>query len=71
MKITELKDLKTGEYYRINGTKKILYWDGSEFKKPVKDNQKRYSGWIGRIEKQPKFKFGELIKEQDLNGIML
>ena len=42
-----------GEYYRINGTKKILYWDGSKWMKPVKDHQKRYGTWNGYLDKQP------------------
>jgi len=70
MKITEITELETGKYYRINGTKKILYWNGNEFMKPVKDNQKRYSGWVTFIEKQPKFKYAELIKERDINALM-
>lgn len=45
--------LSEGEYYRINGTKKILYWDGSQWMKPVKDQQKRYGTWITRLDKQP------------------
>lgn len=69
-KITDIANLKTGEYYRINGTKKILYWNGDEFRQPVKDNQKKYSGWNYPMEKQPKFKFGELIEEKDINALM-
>jgi hypothetical protein len=45
--------LVDGEYYRINGTKKILYWDGSKWMKPVKDHQKRYGTWNGHLDKQP------------------
>jgi hypothetical protein len=69
--IESLELLKKGEYYRLNGTKKILYWNGEVFMQPVKDNQKKYSGWIRHIEKQPKFKFAELIKEQDINALLL
>jgi hypothetical protein len=45
--------LVDGEYYRINGTKKILYWDGSQWMKPVKDQQKRYGAWNTHLDKQP------------------
>ncbi len=45
--------LVDGEYYRINGTKKILYWDGKEWMKPVKDSQKRYGTWNSYLDKQP------------------
>ena len=45
--------LEDGEYYKINGTKKILYWDGNEWMKPEKDTQKRYGGWNSHLEKQP------------------
>ena len=45
--------LVDGEYYRINGTKKILYWDGSKWMKPIKDHQKRYGTWNGHLDKQP------------------
>lgn len=42
-----------GEYYRINETKKILYWDGEKWMKPVKDQQKRYGTWNSLLDKQP------------------
>ena len=45
--------LVDGKYYRINGTKKILYWDGSQWMKPVKDQQKRYGTWNTHLDKQP------------------
>ena len=28
-------------YYRINKTKRILYWDGEKWKKTEKDNEAR------------------------------
>lgn len=43
-------------YYIINNTKKILYWDGKEWKKPVKDSRGSYSGLLSRLQKQPKIK---------------
>ena len=54
-------ELIDGEYYRINGTKKVLYWDGEKWMKPVKDNQKRYGTWLGPLDKQPTVKSVELI----------
>lgn len=45
--------LEEGEYYRINGTKKILYWNGTQWMKPIKDNQKRYGTWNSYLDKQP------------------
>jgi hypothetical protein len=47
------RELEAGEYYRINGSKKILYWDGERWMKPVKDLQKRYGTFISCLEKQP------------------
>ena len=46
-------DLIQGNYYRINRTKKILYWDGTEWLKPIKDQQKKYGTWLSRLDKQP------------------
>ena len=46
--------LEDGEYYRINGTKKVLYWDGNKFMKPIKDRMKRYGTYVAELEKQPK-----------------
>lgn len=58
--------LKPG-YYRINGTKKKLYWDGEKWMKPQKDNRGQYSGWIMHLEKQPtNFKFAQEISVSDL-----
>jgi hypothetical protein len=54
--------LEDGEYYRINGTKNILYWDGSKWMKPEKDQQKRYGAWNSHLDKQPtNIKFVELV----------
>ncbi len=60
-----MENLKLGCYYRINGTKKILYWDGEKFMKPVKDNRGKYS-FVSPMEVQPKIKSVELVKESDL-----
>lgn len=46
-------NLEDGEYYRINETKKILYWDGKKWMKPVRDSQKRYGTFVTNLEKQP------------------
>ena len=41
------QELKAGGYYRINKTKKILYWDGDKWMKPVKDPiKKTYTGHL-------------------------
>lgn len=45
--------VKTGRYYQINGTKKVLYWEGTEWRMPVKDNRGSYGGWTYPLEKQP------------------
>jgi hypothetical protein len=55
------QELKAGGYYRINKTKKILYWDGDKWMKPVKDQQKRYGNWVGHLEVQPIVKSVELV----------
>lgn len=61
-------DLIDGEYYKINGTKKVLYWDGSKWMKPIKDKQKRYGFFVGNLDKQPNnIKSVELI---DINKII-
>lgn len=51
-----MENLELGEYYRINGTKKILYWDGNKWMKPVKDIRGCYGSYICDLEKQPKVK---------------
>lgn len=62
-----MENLQAGCYYRINGTKKILYWDGEKFMKPVKDNRGSYkSGWLSHLESQPKVKNLELVQQSDL-----
>lgn len=40
-------------YYQINGTKKILYFDGERRMKPVKDRQKRFGSLVEPLDKQP------------------
>jgi hypothetical protein len=47
-------------YYRINGTKRILYCDSEKWMKPAKDNRKSYSGWVSHLDKQPKMKSVEV-----------
>lgn len=59
--ITDITLLESGEYYRINGTKKIFYWDGEKFLKPQKDTRGSYGGWIAPLDKQPKFKYAEKV----------
>ena len=59
--------LESGNYYRINGTKKKLYWDGEKWMKPVKDSIGSYDGWIAPLEKQPtNFKFAQEISISEL-----
>jgi hypothetical protein len=70
IEITKDFDFNTleSEYYRINGTKKILQWQTSEMKffKPVKDVRGRFGEWIQPLEKQPKLKFIEKVELSDL-----
>jgi hypothetical protein len=70
IEITKDFDFNTleSDYYRINGTKKILIWDVSEkqFFKPKKDCRGQYGGWMSRLEKQPKLKFIERVNLSDL-----
>mgnify|MGYP003419805972 FL=1 len=49
----ELNKLEIGEYYRINGTKKILYWGGEKWMKPQKDNRGNYGTYNSHLDKQP------------------
>lgn len=49
-----MKELEEGEYYRINNTKKILYWNGTLWMKPVKDNRGNIGTWLANLDKQPK-----------------
>lgn len=51
----ETTELEIG-YYQINNSKKILYWDGNKWLKPIKDQQKSYGTWLGHLDKQPKIK---------------
>jgi len=53
--------LESDEYYKVNGTNKILYWDGVKWMKPLKDQQKRYGTWNGYLDKQPNVKSAELV----------
>ena len=48
--------LEQGEYYKINGTNRILCWDGERWMKPAKDTRGSYSGWLSPLEKQPSIK---------------
>lgn len=67
MKIYDISELKQGCYYRINGTKKKLYWDGEKWLKPTKDSRCCFSGWVSNLEKQPtNCKFYEEIQISDL-----
>lgn len=41
------------DYYVINNSKKVLYWNGAEWMKPIKDRQGRLGSYITRLDKQP------------------
>ena len=55
-------NLEDGEYYQVNGGKKILYWNGKEWMKPQKDAQKRFGAWLSVMDKQPIVKSATKIK---------
>lgn len=59
-------ELELGCYYKINGTNRVLYWNGSEWMKPEKDNQKRLGSWVSILEKQPNVKKVELFEINNL-----
>lgn len=46
-------NLQQGKYYQINGTKKVLYWDGEKWMQPAKDTRGKYGEWLRHLEKQP------------------
>ncbi len=54
-------DIIDNEYYRINNSKRILYWDGEQWMKPEKDSRGMYSGLLSYLNKQPNVKSVELI----------
>ena len=41
------------DYYVINNSKKVLYWNGVEWMKPTKDRQGRLGSYITKLDKQP------------------
>ena len=43
---------KEPDYYQINNTKKVLYWDGDKWMKPVKDHYRRFT-FLTTLDKQP------------------
>ena len=49
-----MENLVEGTNYYVNGTKRILYWDGEKWMKPVRDSRKQYSGLLTNLESQPK-----------------
>lgn len=58
-------ELETGEYYVINNTKRVLYWNGEQWMKPVKDRQGRFGSLVGHLDKQPKIKSVVNVNETD------
>lgn len=63
-------DLEVGEYYKINNTKRILYWDGEKWMKPAKDRRGSYSGYVGFLDKQPAVKSVERVDISELDKLM-
>ena len=47
-----MTDKPNPDYYQINNTKKVLYWDGEKWMQPIKDYYKRYT-YLSVLEKQP------------------
>jgi len=58
-KITDVSELETGEYYKVNG-KKRLYWNGEKWQYPCK-----IKGFVRPMadEDQPIFKYATKIEE--------
>lgn len=55
------------DYYQINNTKKVLYWDGEKWMKPLKDNYKRFT-YLGILKEQPKnIKTATIVDKQDFS----
>jgi len=70
IKINPNEEIET-DYSQINGTKKILYWDGEKWMKPQKDNQKGFKGgWLANLESQPtNVKTITPVKETEFSGM--
>lgn len=64
----QINEIKKEGYYRLNGTKRILYWDGEKWMKLVKDQQGKLGTWLGQMDKQPKFNSAEYIP--DVNRVV-
>ena len=65
-----MQNLETGEYYVINNTKKVLYWDGEKWMKPIKDRTKRFGSLITNLDKQPtNVKFITNVKDTELANL--
>lgn len=55
-----ISPIEEGVYYRINGTKRVLYWDGEKWMLPVKNTRGEY--FAARLmDKQPKVKSYERV----------
>jgi len=48
----DISQLEKDEYYQINGTVKVLFWDGNKWMKPVKDRLGKY-GYLAPLDNQP------------------
>lgn len=66
IKVPKEMILEEGEYYRINNTNKVLYWNGTEWMNPVKDAQKRLGTYVAKLDKQPLIKSVEAVTPKDL-----
>ena len=53
--------LEGGEYYRINGTKRVLYWSGDKWMRPTRDEQKRFGIYVTNLDRLPNVKSVELV----------
>ncbi len=58
-------NLQPNEYYRINGTKRVLFWNGEKWQKPEKNNLGKYI-FLSELEKQPTVKKVELVNISEL-----
>ena len=47
------KDIEP-DYYQINNSKKVLYWTGTCWAKPIKDNRGKLGSYVCGLDNQPK-----------------
>lgn len=56
-------------YYQINNTKKVLYWNGEEWQKPIKDSRGGFGSYVTKLDKQPKIKTTTPIEETEYKSL--